>query len=80
MNPEEALSKLVVDLVEALKKAFPNGDPNFAGLLLLYAAMDIISSLSRAIEQTDTTRTVFKQWIDTYMLPDSALRCSAEDR
>jgi hypothetical protein len=79
VNPDDIFAQVVRELVEALKKAFPQGDPNFSGLVLLYAAMDIISSLSRPINQADTTRAVFKQWIDTYMLRDSGLNCSSED-
>jgi hypothetical protein len=79
VNADDTLARIVVELVEALKKAFPQDNPNFAGLVLLYAAMDIISSLSRPIAEADTTRAVFKQWIDTYMLPDSGLKCNADD-
>lgn len=78
-TPDETLDTIVRGLVEALTQAFAKDIPTFPGLVLLYASMDIISSLSRPIGQPDTTRTVFKNWVNTYMLPDSDLGCSADD-
>jgi hypothetical protein len=79
LTPEETYAALVFELVEALKKVFAKDTPNFPGLVLLYASIDIISSLSRPINLEDTTRPVFKNWVTTYMLSDSGLKCSAAD-
>ena len=70
---------MVIALVDALKKAFPDGEPNYAGLVLLHSAIDIVSAVSRPVTSADTTGDVFKNWVNTYMLPDSQLTCSAED-
>jgi hypothetical protein len=76
---EESFVMRVQELVEALKYAFREDIPTFPGLVLLYASMDFISSLSRPIGQADTTRSVFKNWVRTYMLPDSKLACNEDD-
>jgi hypothetical protein len=77
-TPDETFNTLVRELVDALKQAFAKDIPTFSGLVLLYASMDIISSLSRPIDQ-DTTRSVFKNWVNTYMLRDAGLGCNADD-
>jgi len=66
------------DLIEALEDCFKKGH-DFASLILFYAEMDFISSLSRPISQADTNGGVFKAWVDRYMLPNSKLTCSSED-
>lgn len=69
----------VKELVDALKEAFREDTPTFPGLVLLYASMDFISSLARPIEKADTSRSVFKNWVRTYMLPNSKLACNEND-
>jgi|ERR1700730_16918654 len=78
-SPDDVYRVMTIELVDALKKIFPNGAPNYAGLVLLHSAIDIISSLSRPISSADTSGEVFKSWVNAYMLPDSSLNCSAAD-
>ena len=78
-SPDDVYRVMTVELVDALKKIFPNGSPNYPGLVLLHSAIDIISSLSRPISSADTSGEIFKNWVNTYMLPDSSLNCSAAD-
>jgi len=46
---------------------------------LLFGAIDALSALTRPIGNPDTDREVFKTWVEDYLLPGSALRCSATD-
>jgi hypothetical protein len=78
-SPDEVFATMTIALVEAIKRSFPNDEPNYAGLVLLHSAFDIISSLSRPIAAADTSRSVFEDWINAYMLPDSGLKCRASD-
>lgn len=48
-------------------------------LLLLYATIDINSSLDRDAAHQDVQRSDFLRWVNTYLLPDPALQCSAVD-
>jgi hypothetical protein len=65
-------------LIEAIRTSF-DPDPTLAGLILLYASMDMISSLTRPLTQDDTCKKIFKGWVDDYMLPNSGLKCNASD-
>jgi hypothetical protein len=46
-------------------------------LVLLYSAIDIFASLER--NRSESTKDAFVRWVDTYMLPNSALQFSAID-
>jgi len=48
-------------------------------LILLYATIDALAWLSLPPEKTNTLRSDFKQWVETYMLPDSSLGCTSSD-
>jgi hypothetical protein len=65
-------------LIDALEDCFKKGH-DFASLILFYAELDFISSLSRPISKTDTDNRIFKAWVDRYMLPNSQLTCNSED-
>jgi hypothetical protein len=77
-NVGERFTTTIKELVDALQDA-RQSERSFPALLLLYASMDIISSLSRPTDKEDTCRKIFKAWIDTYMLPGSGLPCSSDD-
>jgi len=78
-NEETVFARTVHDLSRAVTEAFDVGRPPFPALILLYSSLDIVASLSRPISQEDTSGEVFKKWVDTHMLPDSGLTCSAQD-
>jgi hypothetical protein len=46
-------------------------------LLLLYAGIDALAWLT--LPSGDSNGRDFKKWVNTYLLPDSGLQCSAED-
>ena len=46
---------------------------------LMFAAIDAVSALNRAIEKDDTDRSEFKKWVRDYLLPGSDLRCDESD-
>lgn len=48
-------------------------------LILLYATIDALAWLSLPPEKTNTQRADFKQWVETYMLPNSSLGCTSSD-
>lgn len=50
-----------------------------SAVTLCYATIDALSALSRPEDQRDTNRTVFIDWIDSYLLPAPGLECTAID-
>jgi len=76
---QATVQSLVEALQEALQQALRPDRSAFPALLLLYASMDIVASLSRPINHADTNNKIFKAWMDDYMLPGSGLPCSSED-
>lgn len=48
-------------------------------LILLYTAIDIISSLTRPKAQESTSGPIFKKWVSDYMLSNSGLPVTAQD-
>jgi len=75
---ESAYCSVVAELTLAVGEAFqrPRLLPAF---LLLYVSIDVISSLTRPIAQSDTSGDIFKKWVDDYMLPSAGLLCRSED-
>lgn len=75
---EAAYCRVAADLMLAVGEAFqkPRLPP---ALLLFYASIDVVSSLTRPITQPDTSGDIFKRWVDDYMLPGSGLPCRAEE-
>jgi len=49
------------------------------GLILIYSGIDIMAWLSRDKSHQENTRSDFKIWVNTYLLPDSRLNCNADD-
>lgn len=49
------------------------------GLILTYSTMDIMAWLDREETHPDVQRDDFIRWVQTYMLPDSELSCTATD-
>lgn len=50
-----------------------------SALTLIYAAIDSISALTREIGHSDTNKTVFRDWVNEYMVPQQTLNCTADD-
>jgi hypothetical protein len=75
---DDRFATTVRELIDSLEDAFKK-ERDFAALILLYAEMDFISSLSRPVSQPDTNEGVFEDWVARYMLPDSNLKCKAVD-
>lgn len=48
-------------------------------LILIYAGIDAMSWLDRPADHEDVTPDDFMAWVNAYLLPESALNCSAED-
>ena len=46
-------------------------------LILLYTAIDTMAWVG--LSEGDVTRTVFKDWVNRYLLPSSSLPCTADD-
>jgi hypothetical protein len=47
--------------------------------VLLYATIDALAWLSLPAEKAKTVRWDFKQWVETYLLPNSRLGCTSSD-
>jgi len=75
---ENAFCQAVGELVQAVAGAF-RPSAKLPAFILLYASIDILASLTRPDGQDDTDGGVFKNWVDTYLLPDSGLSCTASD-
>jgi hypothetical protein len=78
-NEEAVFCQTIHELTAAVTDAFKANRPMFPGLILLYSSIDIISSLSRPINDQDTSGAIFKDWVDAYMLPNSGLSCTSQD-
>lgn len=50
-----------------------------SAVTLCYATIDAVSALSRPENQRDTNRTIFVDWINSYLLPATGLDCVAID-
>ena len=50
-----------------------------SAIALIYASIDSLSALTRPIDHEDTTAKEFKDWVNTYLLPQGTLACTAED-
>lgn len=48
-------------------------------LILVYSCMDIMAWLGRSESHQDSTRSDFKDWVRTYLLPSSSLGCKVND-
>jgi hypothetical protein len=48
-------------------------------LMLAYATIDIMAWLNRDVSHLDVQRSDFIKWVDTYLLPNSQLSCTAID-
>ena len=46
-------------------------------LILIYACLDILASLQR--QEGEGNRKAFVRWVDSYLLPDPKLKCTALD-
>lgn len=50
-----------------------------SAVTLMFAAIDALSALSRPVDQSGTNKRIFMNWVNRYMLPSSALSCTADD-
>jgi hypothetical protein len=50
-----------------------------SAVALIFAAIDALAALTRPKDAENTTSDVFKGWVESYVLPDSDLSCSASD-
>ena len=50
-----------------------------SAVTLCYATIDAVAALSRPEGQRETSRSVFIEWVDTYLLPADGLTCNAID-
>jgi len=50
-----------------------------SAVALIYSCIDSLAALTRPTHQKDTTRTQFIDWVNTYLLPESFMKCAAED-
>lgn len=77
-SAENVFCQTVQELVLAVDEAF-RPSAKLPAFILLYASIDILASLTRPDGQQDTDGGVFKKWVDTYLLPESGLSCTASD-
>ena len=49
------------------------------GLILFYSSIDIFASITRPVTLLDTNGSIFRNWVDAYMLPSPPLRCTSMD-
>lgn len=65
-------------LISAIELCLQNRlDP--PGLILTYTTIDIMAWLDRDESHEDVQRSDFIRWVETYLLPDSGLPCTAID-
>ncbi len=69
------IRQLLQDTLESIELLHKN-DRNTQALILLYSGIDTLAWLGAP---GDTTRTVFRQWVDQYLLPGTRLGCSSYD-
>lgn len=48
-------------------------------LILVYSGIDILASLNRPANKANGTRQDFMSWCETYLLPNSRMKCSSMD-
>lgn len=75
---KEAFEKISAQLQGTIEDLFAKGQTT-PTILLIYATIDILSSLARPMSRPDTHPQFFRGWVTEYMLPDSQLPCNAED-
>jgi hypothetical protein len=74
----DSLSKNIEIHMKAIELCMEN-HLRTPALILIYAGIDIFSALGRPIEKEFSTRDVFIDWCERYMLPNGNLQCSAPD-
>jgi hypothetical protein len=50
-----------------------------SGVALIFSGIDSLAALTRPIDATNTSRSVFIEWVEQFLLPESGLACSAID-
>ena len=50
-----------------------------SAVALMFAAMDSLAALTRPVDATDTSKTVFIEWADKYLHPSEKLGCTSTD-
>jgi hypothetical protein len=77
MTDLQILRSTLEDLTEAVSNAFQT--PSLPAFILLYASIDILSSLGRPMNQRGTNKEVFKDWVTTYMIAAKTFDWNAND-
>jgi len=73
-----ALEKHIDHLLTAIETCIANKF-TLPALILMYSAIDTMAWLNRDEEHEDVTRSDFILWVETFLLPDSGLSCTAID-
>lgn len=50
-----------------------------SAVALIFFGIDSLSALARPVEMPDTSRSVFIDWVERYLLPSSGMACTALD-
>jgi hypothetical protein len=50
-----------------------------SGVALIYCGIDSLAALTRTLESADTSKSVFIDWVDKFLHPESNLACTALD-
>ncbi|MEM7412935.1 MAG: hypothetical protein AAF430_22075 [Myxococcota bacterium] len=74
MEHAEGTSRTLVQLRQGIERCVAEGLP-IPALILLYTGIDALSWLTAPADQS--VRESFTRWVDSYLLPDSALECTA---
>ena len=75
---ERAFTQALTQLKDSVRDLF-NARRTLPGFLVLYTSIDILASLTRPKTAEETSSDYFKDWVNTYILPGSNLKCSADD-
>ncbi len=50
-----------------------------SGVALIFCGIDSLAALTRPVEAANTSRSVFIEWVERFLLPGSGMACSALD-
>jgi len=75
---KEAFEKNIEELITTIRCCLDN-KWNLPSLILIYSGIDIMAWLNLPSTRERNTRSDFIKWIDKYLLPNSELKCSADD-
>jgi hypothetical protein len=76
---EAAFVKATADLVLSVDEAFKKTDRPLPAFILLYSAIDILSSLTRPSTTENTSGLIFKTWVKKYMIAGASVTWTEAD-